>query len=106
MSRSVLIIAPALMLLTGGCSLLRTDRLLHAAFSAHACCLSGGVASHFGAGDGTVPWTGFSAAMALGLLKEISDAGRGSGFDTVDLLADLAGSFAGFYAVERLIVED
>ena len=65
----------------------RDDLWSHCVFSAAA---SGAVTAATGE-----PCGGAAAAFGLGLLKEVYDAFRGSGFSFGDLAADLAGSVCG-----------
>ena len=44
--------------------------------------------------------------FGLGLLKEVYDQLRGSGFQTGDLAADFAGSFLGGWAAAEMCMED
>lgn len=105
-SRLALPVLVGIMISSAGCSAFRTDRILHAVFSADACCLAGGAAEHLGAGDDCVRISSAAAALGLGLAKELWDS-RGDGvFDFADLAADIAGTAAGYAAVEHFIAED
>jgi len=85
----------AIVLLSQGCGgLLRTDRILHAAYSADLSCLAGWTAFRAGAGGTGSGVAGAGAAFGAGLLKELLDIGR-SGFDPLDLAADLVGAVSG-----------
>ena len=105
-TRIALPVLVVIMILSSGCSAFRTDRILHAVFSAHACCLAGGTAEHLGAGDDCIRISSAATALGLGLAKELWDS-RGHGvFDFADLAADIAGTAAGYAAVEHFIAED
>lgn len=77
-----------LLIFVSGCSLrVRDDLWSHCVFSAAA---SGAVTAATGdCVEGAV------VALSLGLLKEVYDAFRGSGFSLGDIAADLVGSLTG-----------
>jgi len=65
-----------------------------------------GTAEHLGAGDDCIRISSAATALGLGLAKELWDS-RGDGvFDFADLAADIAGTAAGYAAVEHFIAED
>ncbi len=85
--------AAALLIFMSACSLrVPDDRWSHGVFSAAA---AGALSVTME--DGC---KGAAAAAGLGLLKELFDAFRGSGFSFGDLAADLAGSVAGAAGAE------
>lgn len=96
----------SIMIAASGCAPARTDRIMHAVFSADVCCLAAGTAFHLGVPEGSAAPAGLAAALAAGLAEEVRDSFSGSGFDPVDLLADIAGAALGYVAAEHLIVED
>jgi hypothetical protein len=84
-----------IMLFSQSCAgLARTDRALHAAYSADLSCMAGWTFFRAGTDGGTSAAAGAGIAFSAGLFKEILDLG-GSGFDPLDLAADLAGCVAG-----------
>lgn len=77
-----------LLIFTAGCSTtVRDDLWSHCTFSAAA---SGALTA---AGGDCLE--GAAAAVAAGILKEVYDAFRGSGFGFDDLVADISGSIIG-----------
>lgn len=84
------------MFMTCSCSgLLRTDRLLHAAWSCHSSCMAGWTFDRCGAGGTEAELAGASAALLAGTVKEIGDAASGGSADPWDMAADLLGAAAG-----------
>jgi len=100
-----------LVLSSAGCSgLLRTDRLLHAAYSADLSCMAGWTLVRSGTGEGRAPAAGALAALSAGIVKELVDS-RAEGWhpfpgDPLDLAADAVGCFAGALLLRAAVIGD
>lgn len=102
----VLALLAGIIIPSTGCQLAREDRVLHAVISADAGCTASGVAGHCDAGGGSPEAAGAAFALGLGVAKEIWDARDGGSVDPWDLLADLAGTAAGYALARHFIAED
>ena len=105
-ARRILLAATAstVVMLSSGCgAVVGTDKVLHAAWSGHLCCLSGGVASFAGAGGTDAGTAGAAVALAAGIVKEIADSASGGSADWSDLLADAAGVALGLVLLHSAV---
>ncbi|NLP05492.1 hypothetical protein GX411_06055 [Candidatus Fermentibacteria bacterium] len=102
--RMALAVPVLLMFMTCSCSgLLRTDRLLHLAWSCHSSCMAGWTFERFGAGGTGAELAGASAALLAGTVKEIGDAASGGSADPWDLAADFLGAAAGAFLLHAAV---
>jgi len=90
-------------MLHSGCTVVGTDKVLHAAWSGHLCCLSGGVAAFSGAEGTDAGTVGAVVALAAGMVKEIADSASGGSADWSDLLADAAGVAMGLVLLHAAV---
>ena len=104
-SASACAFAWIVLFLQGCAGLARTDRILHAAYSADLSCVAGWTFYNAGAGGGTSAVAGAGFALSAGLVKEILDL-RGPGADPLDLVADLAGCVAGALLLDAEVTGD
>ncbi|MCK5131111.1 MAG: hypothetical protein KAR40_03040 [Candidatus Sabulitectum sp.] len=82
-----------------GCgSFVASDKWNHFAFSASFSSIATAVTSE--------PAESVVFAVGLGLLKEICDGLRGSGFQMWDLVADMAGATAGGFVTAEICMEE
>lgn len=86
------------MFLSGCGTVMSPDVLNHFAFSASM--------SSVGTAATSDPAVSMGVTFGIGLLKEVYDQMRGNGFQTRDLLADLAGTIAGGYAAAEICMEE
>lgn len=86
------------MFLSGCGTVLSPDEWNHFAFSASVA--SAGTAAS------SRPVESVGLTMGLGLLKEIYDQLYGTGFQTGDVLADLAGAVTGGYVTAEICMEE
>ena len=86
------------MFLSGCGSLMSSDGWNHFAFSASISSVGTAVTSE--------PVQSIGITAGLGLLKEIHDLFRGTGFQACDLAADIAGAVAGGFVAAEICMEE
>ena len=86
------------MFLSGCGAVMSSDEWNHFAFSASMSSVATAASSR--------PAESIGISFGLGLLKEIYDEVRGSGFQTGDLFADFAGSVLGGFAAAEICMEE
>jgi uncharacterized protein YfiM (DUF2279 family) len=84
---------------TEGCaSFTSSDKWNHFAFSASAASVCTAATRE--------PVESVAFTVGLGLLKEFYDGWRGSGFQVLDLVADMAGAAAGGFTAAEISIEE